>query len=147
MRDARPLADLVAQRGAHLGVQCAERLVEQQDFGVGRERDGDFELALRPREARAVVPSESGATGRGEPGATTPGHCQVVISASRGLMQGDRQALVDQVYAWEAYGTIEPEAGEALRGVARNPALCNLKGKIFVMFGNNDISNSPLLGS
>ena len=36
---------------------------------------------------------------RGEPGSTTPGHCQVVISASRGLMQGDRQKLVDQVVA------------------------------------------------
>jgi squalene-associated FAD-dependent desaturase len=33
---------------------------------------------------------------RGEPGA---GHCQVVISASRGLLQGDRRALVDQVVA------------------------------------------------
>ena len=36
---------------------------------------------------------------RGEPGAGTHGHCQVVISASRGLMQGDRQKLVDQVVA------------------------------------------------
>jgi squalene-associated FAD-dependent desaturase len=36
---------------------------------------------------------------RGEPGATAPGHCQVVISASRGLMQGDRKALVEQVVA------------------------------------------------
>jgi len=36
---------------------------------------------------------------RGEPGSTTPGHCQVVISASRGLMQSGRQAIVDQVVA------------------------------------------------
>ena len=36
---------------------------------------------------------------RGEPGATAPGHCQVVISASRGLMQGDRGALIAQVVA------------------------------------------------
>ena len=36
---------------------------------------------------------------RGEPGSTTPGHCQVVISASRGLMQSERQAIVDQVVA------------------------------------------------
>ena len=36
---------------------------------------------------------------RGEPGSTTPGHCQVVISASRGLMQSERRAIVDQVVA------------------------------------------------
>jgi squalene-associated FAD-dependent desaturase len=36
---------------------------------------------------------------RGEHGSTTPGHCQVVISASRGLMQSGRQAIVDQVVA------------------------------------------------
>ena len=36
---------------------------------------------------------------RAEPGSTTPGHCQVVISASRGLMQSDRRAIVDQVVA------------------------------------------------
>ena len=36
---------------------------------------------------------------RGDPGSGTHGHCQVVISASRGLMQGDRQKLVDQVVA------------------------------------------------
>ncbi len=36
---------------------------------------------------------------RGEPGSTTPGHCQVVISASRGLMQSERKAIVDQVVA------------------------------------------------
>jgi len=36
---------------------------------------------------------------RGEPGSTAPGHCQVVISASRGLMQSERQAIVDQVVA------------------------------------------------
>jgi squalene-associated FAD-dependent desaturase len=33
---------------------------------------------------------------RGEPGV---GHCQVVISASRGLLQGDRRGLVEQVVA------------------------------------------------
>lgn len=33
---------------------------------------------------------------RGEPG---DGHCQVVISASRGLLQGDRRAIVDTVVA------------------------------------------------
>ncbi|MBU6309400.1 MAG: hydroxysqualene dehydroxylase HpnE [Planctomycetes bacterium] len=36
---------------------------------------------------------------RGEAEAGSRGHCQVVISASRGLMQGDRQKLVDQVVA------------------------------------------------
>ncbi|MFM7206550.1 MAG: hydroxysqualene dehydroxylase HpnE [Planctomycetaceae bacterium] len=35
---------------------------------------------------------------RGEPG-DAPGRCQVVISASRGLLDGDRRRLVDQVVA------------------------------------------------
>jgi hypothetical protein len=43
--------------------------------------------------------------------------------------------LIKQIDEWVAYGTIEPECGEAIKEVVRNPDWCDLSGQYFVLLG------------
>ena len=48
-------------------------------------------------------------------------------------LQGE--ALVAQVDRWVAHGTIEPDCGEAIKQVVRNPEWADLSGHYFVLLG------------
>jgi len=45
------------------------------------------------------------------------------------------QALIDIVEQWVDWGTIEPDCGEAIKDVVRNPAWSDLSGQYFVILG------------
>ena len=49
------------------------------------------------------------------------------------LLEG--MELIKQIDEWVAYGTIEPECGEAIKEVVRNPGWCDLSGQYFVLLG------------
>jgi hypothetical protein len=44
------------------------------------------------------------------------------------LLEGE--ALLKQIDVWVAYGTIEPDCGEAIKAVVRNPSWCDLSGQV-----------------
>jgi len=43
--------------------------------------------------------------------------------------------LMKQIDVWVDYGTIEPDCGEAIKEVVRNPGWCDLSGQYFVLLG------------
>eukprot|EP01104_Vermistella_antarctica_P005936 TRINITY_DN16682_c0_g1_i1.p1 TRINITY_DN16682_c0_g1~~TRINITY_DN16682_c0_g1_i1.p1 ORF type:complete len:760 (+),score=228.59 TRINITY_DN16682_c0_g1_i1:73-2280(+) len=52
--------------------------------------------------------------------------------------------IVEQCQKWAEYGTIEPEAAEAISLVAKNPKWCDLSDKYFVLLGAGS-AMGPLL--
>uniref|UniRef100_A0A6U2CT40 very-long-chain (3R)-3-hydroxyacyl-CoA dehydratase n=1 Tax=Hemiselmis andersenii TaxID=464988 RepID=A0A6U2CT40_HEMAN len=55
------------------------------------------------------------------------------------------QALIEQIDRWVSWGTIEPDCGEAIKDVVKNPLWSDLSGQYFVVLGTTSAMGPFLL--